>query len=51
MGLTRRKFVSQVTVGLTGLPFVRWSSWAQTQKPEGTLYEQRTDANSTLERL
>jgi DMSO/TMAO reductase YedYZ molybdopterin-dependent catalytic subunit len=29
MGITRRNFVTQLTVGLAGLPFVRWYSWAQ----------------------
>src|SRR4030095_834278 len=29
MGITRRSFVTQLTVGLAGLPLVRGLSWAQ----------------------
>ena len=29
MGITRRSFVTQLTVGVAGLPLVRGLSWAQ----------------------
>jgi NitT/TauT family transport system substrate-binding protein len=29
VGITRRNFITQLTVGLAGVPWVRWDSWAQ----------------------